>query len=336
MGGPLCVLVDSSSARHTRPWENEAHNCIGMKRDHSTLVKFSPNDSDYDEVLAKLNRMTITAVSTIPRSIRGQVKLKQLTEKEKGVIEDSLKFDRMGKRYSMLRQLLPQRAIGCFRYLNTTSGWTVTWSPNITVLSGLKGSQDLGRADVNIGGGGYGDALQRAAYSGNKQMVQLLLNAGANANSEASGYYGSALQAAAASRRNRQIVQLLLDAGANVNGIGSSGRGALQVAALNGNKQIARLLLHAGADVNIRGGNIDSTTSDALEVAVQIGNEQMVRLLLNAGANAEASCFLGRTLHAAACHEGTQILQLLLDAGADVNSFGGGGRRSTTGGSWER
>ncbi|KFZ03699.1 hypothetical protein V502_10733 [Pseudogymnoascus sp. VKM F-4520 (FW-2644)] len=99
MEGPLGILVDSSSARHTRPWENEAHNCIGMKRDHSTLVKFSPNDSDYDEVLTKLNRMTLTAVSTIPRGIRGQLKLKEFTEDEKGAIEDSLKFDRMQTRF---------------------------------------------------------------------------------------------------------------------------------------------------------------------------------------------------------------------------------------------
>jgi hypothetical protein len=126
MGGLLCVLVDSLSARHTHPWENKAHNCIGMKRDHSTLVKFSPNDSNYNEVLAKLNRMTITAVSTIPRGIRRQVKLKQLTEKEKKAIEDSLKFDRIGTRYFDVETALPQRAIGCFRYLNVTSGLTVT------------------------------------------------------------------------------------------------------------------------------------------------------------------------------------------------------------------
>ncbi|KFZ08657.1 hypothetical protein V501_05861 [Pseudogymnoascus sp. VKM F-4519 (FW-2642)] len=99
MGGPLCILVDSSSARHTRPWENEAHNCIGMKRDHSTLVKFTPNDSDYDEVLAKLNRMTLTAMSTIPRGIKGQLNLKKLTEKEKKAIEDSLKFNWMKTRF---------------------------------------------------------------------------------------------------------------------------------------------------------------------------------------------------------------------------------------------
>jgi ankyrin repeat protein len=99
MEGPLCILVDSSSARHTRPWENEAHNCIGMKRDHSTLVKFSPNDSDYDEVLAKLNRMASTAVNAIPHDTREQLKLKQLTEREKRAIQDSLMFNRMETRF---------------------------------------------------------------------------------------------------------------------------------------------------------------------------------------------------------------------------------------------
>lgn len=99
MKGPPCILVGSRSATHTRPGENEAHNCRGMKRDHSALVKFSRSDSDYDEVLAKLKRMTLTAVSTIPRGTRRHLKQKQLTEEEKKAIEDSLKFDRMETRF---------------------------------------------------------------------------------------------------------------------------------------------------------------------------------------------------------------------------------------------
>ncbi|KAF8849682.1 hypothetical protein BDZ45DRAFT_555301, partial [Acephala macrosclerotiorum] len=50
MEGPLSILVDSSSARHGRPWENEAHHCLALKRNHSDLVKFSSNDGDYGKV----------------------------------------------------------------------------------------------------------------------------------------------------------------------------------------------------------------------------------------------------------------------------------------------
>jgi hypothetical protein len=66
MKGPLSILVDSSSARHGRPRENEAHDCLALKRNHSELVKFSRNDEDYERVLAVLTRMA-SAARTAPR-----------------------------------------------------------------------------------------------------------------------------------------------------------------------------------------------------------------------------------------------------------------------------
>ena len=67
MTEPHSILVDSSSARHGRPWENEAHHCSALKRTHSELVKFSSNDEDYKMVLAELKRMASAAVLAIPR-----------------------------------------------------------------------------------------------------------------------------------------------------------------------------------------------------------------------------------------------------------------------------
>jgi hypothetical protein len=69
MTGPLSILVDSSSARHGRPWENEAHHCLALKRSHSELVKFSSNDGDYEKVLTVLRRMASAAVLAIPRGM---------------------------------------------------------------------------------------------------------------------------------------------------------------------------------------------------------------------------------------------------------------------------
>jgi hypothetical protein len=62
MKGPLSILVDSSSARHGRPWENEAHHCLALKRNHSELVKFSRNDEDYERVLTVLRRVASAAI----------------------------------------------------------------------------------------------------------------------------------------------------------------------------------------------------------------------------------------------------------------------------------
>jgi hypothetical protein len=69
MTGPPSILVDSSSARHGRPWENEAHHCLALKRSHSELVKFSSHDGDYQRVLTELRRMASTAVLAIPRGM---------------------------------------------------------------------------------------------------------------------------------------------------------------------------------------------------------------------------------------------------------------------------
>jgi protein SERAC1 len=67
MTGPLSILVGSSSARHGRPWENEPHHCLALKRIPSELVKFSSNDADYDRVVDVLKRMASKAVLVIPR-----------------------------------------------------------------------------------------------------------------------------------------------------------------------------------------------------------------------------------------------------------------------------
>lgn len=50
MTGPDAFLVPKSSATHCRPWEHGAENICALARTHSELVKFSPNDSDYDVV----------------------------------------------------------------------------------------------------------------------------------------------------------------------------------------------------------------------------------------------------------------------------------------------
>ncbi|KFX91129.1 hypothetical protein O988_07900 [Pseudogymnoascus sp. VKM F-3808] len=222
MDGPRCILVDSSSARHTRPWENEAHNCMGMKREHSMLVKFSPNDSDYDQVLAKLKSMMAAAVRTRPRDIRVQLELKQLIEIEKRAIENNVGKGKI-KEGTALQ------------------------------LAAKKGNEQLLRlllqagANVNSGGGGYdGDALQMAASNGNEQVVQLLLDAGANAESEATDYSRSGLQVAA-NYGHEQVIQLLLDAGADVNSTGGHYGSALEGAVQHGHSDISQRLRPHGA-----------------------------------------------------------------------------------------
>jgi ankyrin repeat protein len=86
-----------------------------------------------------------------------------------------------------------------------------------------------------------GPVQKEASYRGHEQIVQQLLEKGANVNKEGGGY-GTALYAAV-SRNHHQIVQRLLDAGADITARGHGGRyeeggTALQAASLYSHEQI--------------------------------------------------------------------------------------------------
>jgi ankyrin repeat protein len=79
-----------------------------------------------------------------------------------------------------------------------------------------------------------------ASHRGHDQIVQLLLEAGADINAQC-GCHGSALQAAIV-KGHGQIVERLLERGADVNGPGGSYDNALQAAEAYGYEQILQLL----------------------------------------------------------------------------------------------
>ncbi|KAH8748316.1 hypothetical protein F5882DRAFT_311466, partial [Hyaloscypha sp. PMI_1271] len=117
-------------------------------------------------------------------------------------------------------------------------------------------------------------ALQAAAAYKNENMVQLLLNRGADPNAQG-GHYGSALQAAAANGY-KSIVQLLLNRGADANAQGGHYGSALQAAAANGCKSTMQLLLIRGADVNAKGGDLGS----ALQAAAWEGRNGVIHAVV--------------------------------------------------------
>ncbi|KAJ7874624.1 ankyrin repeat-containing domain protein, partial [Mycena leptocephala] len=94
-------------------------------------------------------------------------------------------------------------------------------------------------AAVDIRGGKYETALQTASYSGNHQIVKLLLEKGADLNAQAGGEYRMALQAASL-RAHVETVALLLDKGTDLNVQG-------------GSYGTAKQLLDKGVDSNVEG-----------------------------------------------------------------------------------
>lgn len=169
-----------------------------------------------------------------------------------------------------------------------------------------------------------GTALQAAAWAEDLETVSLLLNSGADVQSESvvCGFYGTALQAAARAG-SLVIVQELLDHEAPVNVSFSNGEFgcALQAAIVSEVQEIVQLLLDKGADVNFHGGYHHLP----LMTAAQFPNHDILTMLLDHGAStSEQGGMWGTVAIAAAYGNSMECLQtLVVDKGADLRVTGG-------------
>lgn len=182
-------------------------------------------------------------------------------------------------------------------------------------------------ADVSIIDNGGENALSLATKHGHIASVRLLFELGlANANS--TDHWETPILTIAADNGHKDLVQFLLDNGAEVNQLGGFGgyATAIKGAVFNNHIEIVQLLLDAGADVNL-GDNIGRSKSiDAQPVLYMVCdtyekiNMDMLKLLLDARANVNAMDNLNETaLYKAAENGDIDAVRLLLDYGADVN-----------------
>jgi ankyrin repeat protein len=176
------------------------------------------------------------------------------------------------------------------------------------------------------------EALEIAVEEQMVEAVALLLDRGVAINAVGRGR--SPLQAAA-SFATLDLVQYLLDRGADVNtpALGDGGRTALQAACKRGHFDMLTLLLANGADVNAAPAIFDGIT--ALEAVMSCSAEaaikaKLFKLLLDNGANISHSN--GRPsngiIHDIIRQGLADLLEIALNAGADINqtSLGREGR----------
>ena len=148
-----------------------------------------------------------------------------------------------------------------------------------------------GMVDVNCEGDWRRTPLCVAAMKGHKEMVQLLLERGAEINVQ--GDHGLTPLYLASQNNHSDIVKMLLDGGAKPNMSLEDGETPIHTAALKGHKVVVQLLLDRGAELNVTDDN--GLTPAPLYMAVSRGHKDVVKLLLKRGAEPNIANVYGNT-----------------------------------------
>jgi len=178
---------------------------------------------------------------------------------------------------------------------------------------------EQGGADVAVSDEGDWLPLGAAARQGHREVVELLMDAGADLET---GYLGWTPLNVAANSGHVDVVRYLLDKGADMEHRSESGWTPLKSAACNGHTATVTLLLQRGADVRAaadRGWT-------ALHSAANSGHGDIVQLLIDHGADPALPTMDGWTPLTLAADKGkTDAVRALLCKGADISLACGNG-----------
>jgi len=151
---------------------------------------------------------------------------------------------------------------------------------------------------------------------------KLLLDAGANPDPHENGHGDFSPLTMAVTHGLKEAVQLLIERDVRINWQDCKGRTALKEAAMKGHAQIMELLLDASADPNI----YDNEGYSAIHNAVFNGDVEAVELLLNSGVDVNTPVDSpadeeGDFPVYAACYTGDfTMIKMLVEQGADIQT----------------
>ena len=178
----------------------------------------------------------------------------------------------------------------------------------VRYLAGLK------EVDVNYLGDEGFTALHWAGQKNHPEVVQVLIDAGADIEVKDEEGYSPLLRVSKSGALN--VVKMLVEAGADVCVTDNKGRTCLIFAAHKGHTETVRYLVGLkDVDVNQSGDEVCS----ALRRAVVGNHADVVQVLIDAGADIETKDQKGRSpLHNAGSSGALDVLKTLVKAGADV------------------
>jgi ankyrin repeat protein len=165
--------------------------------------------------------------------------------------------------------------------------------------------------------------LQTAVDMGNFELAKYFMSVGADINWPPYEIKGATALQMAVKKQNVDMVDFLLGRGAHVNAPAAESRGvtALQAAVSRGRLDLIELLLRNGVNANDRPSRCRGLS--ALQCAAKIGRNDIVHLLISAGATVDgppADCLGLFAIQAAALHGHTLTVEFLLELGANVNA----------------
>ena len=226
------------------------------------------------------------------------------------------------------------------QHVNTSGGEYGT--PLVAALAGkhFQTARHLLRngAHVDVRGGTLVfTPLHEAAWYGDLDMVQVLLDYNADANARSLNKYTPIHKVSEGSQfldvphhspqMLGDVARLLLEHGADVNAQANSGITPLHMAAEYGQVEVVRVFLEHGANVDLEdneGATPLHTGSDGPEtipLVTSYKKPEVVRMLLKHGANVGAKDNKGRTpLHVAAQRGHVEVVRALLEHGANVGA----------------
>lgn len=155
--------------------------------------------------------------------------------------------------------------------------------------------------------------LIKAVMAQNMTAVQEALFNGANPN--ARDYTGKPILISAASRGNPEIVQALIGAGADINTKDSLSWTPLYAAAMRGHTQVVKLLLDTNG-IQVTGADL-AVAAGGGNMVPHGGKAEIVQMLIDAGADVNWGD--GEALRNAAWSGNAEIVKMLLTAGANPN-----------------